>query len=100
MANSWDGVVNGILYMIIFSRNLDDRDADRVASYLVKHPLFGLSLGAQRAHLVAAVAAHPLTWRVPSPLDPRGEDEIRDFLRRVLERIDELNPPPQSAFSN
>jgi hypothetical protein len=95
MADSWGGLVNGILYMVMFSPNLDDGEVDRVAKHILENPVGRVSLSEQRARLVAAVNAHPLTWDVESPRGPRGEEEVRDFLRRVLERTDELGRSPQ-----
>lgn len=92
MPGPWESLTNRILYMLLFSHDLD-ADVDRVAQYVRTKPLGG-SLRAYREQLVAAVNAHPLRWDTYQPdphnLGPRSEEQFRDFLRKVLQRVDEL----------
>jgi hypothetical protein len=96
MPEPWESLTTRILYMLLFSRDLD-ADVDRVAQYVCTRPLGG-SLSAHREQLVAAVNAHPLRWDTHQPdphnLGPRGEEQFRDFLLKVLQRVDELSEWP------
>jgi|HubBroStandDraft_1064217.scaffolds.fasta_scaffold29208_4 hypothetical protein len=85
--DSWRGLVNGILYMVIFSSGLDDIEADRVARYIGERPFGGMTAGQQRELLSAAVRAPRLAWDIDGALGGRGEDEVRGFLRKVAERL-------------
>jgi hypothetical protein len=58
MPEPWESLTSRILYMLLFSRDLD-ADVDRVARYVCTRPLGG-SLSAHREQLVAAVNARPL----------------------------------------
>ncbi|MFF3941507.1 hypothetical protein [Streptomyces phaeofaciens] len=93
------GVVMGILYCVQFSRELGDAEVGRIAGMVLEQPLYDLTVEEQYAAVAAAVAAD--AWDQDLSWQPHAEPEVRDFLRRVLERLDAARPwrePPMRAL--
>jgi hypothetical protein len=85
--------VNGVTYGIIFSEELNDAEARRVAHDILTRPMFGMTPEEERERLIAAINSPTLTFKWESPYGPRSGEEIRAFLRKVLEQFDALRHP-------
>ncbi|UUU28547.1 hypothetical protein JIX56_00725 [Streptomyces sp. CA-210063] len=84
------GVVVAILYCLQFSRELSDEEVERIARMIFERPLYDLTVEKQYAGIEAALAA--VAWAEDLSWQPHDEPSIRDFLRRLLERLDALRP--------
>jgi hypothetical protein len=92
----WRGLVNAVLYTVQFDRALDDETVDRVARLLLENPLLGLTPEQEYAALAEALrSGEPLTGDIPQP---HSEEAVRDFLARLLNRLDTLRPWPEPPF--
>ncbi|GEM31564.1 hypothetical protein NN3_25710 [Nocardia neocaledoniensis NBRC 108232] len=92
----WRPVVNTILYSIQFERALDDRVVDRIAHTLVTQPLATLVPEDEYGALVEGIATRepiPTLIQLPHP-----EAELREFLGRVVARMDEMRPWPTLPY--
>ncbi|MFG3233178.1 hypothetical protein ACGFZG_15700 [Streptomyces antibioticus] len=92
------GVVMGILYCVQFSRELGDDEVGRIAGMVLERPLYDLTAEEQYAAVEAALAED--VWDQDLSWQPHGEPAVRDFLRRLLARLDAARPwrePPLRA---
>lgn len=89
-------VVGSLLYIVKFDRR-DDALADRMARGLIGEPLQELSLEEEYQGLVEALASDATlseVIRMSGIRSAPGEEEFRDFLRRVVNRLDAMRPWP------
>jgi hypothetical protein len=92
----WRGVNNGVLYSVQFARELDDAEVDRIARWLLGQPLWHLTQQQEYDALADALRSDAqLTELIP---ERHTEEAYRDFLRRVLARLDEARPWPELPF--
>jgi hypothetical protein len=92
----WRGVTNAVLYSVQFDRELGDSVAARIARSLLENTPLGLTPEAAYDALAqASRSAEPLTGDIPQP---HGDQEFRDFLRRLLGRLDALRPWPDLPY--
>lgn len=90
------GLVNGILYSTQFVKTLDDEAVEWIARALLEEPIMHLSPEQEYDAIVAALRSdEPLTGRIPQPHD---ESTVREFLGRVVRRLDALRPWPELPF--
>ncbi|MFE7718018.1 hypothetical protein ACFU44_03130 [Nocardia rhizosphaerihabitans] len=86
----WRPVVNAILYSAQFEKELDDHVVGRIAYSLVTEPLATLTPEEQYQALSDGLATGaPLPTLVQMPQDPA---ELREFLGRVVARLDDMRP--------
>jgi hypothetical protein len=96
MAEPWRGVSNSILFDVLFDTDLDDDAVDRTAQRVIEQPFLSTS-EEEYARIAEALRCHAsLTGSLPT--NPHGEQEYRDFLERVLDRLDELRPWPVQPY--
>jgi hypothetical protein len=89
----WRGLVNAILYVEQFSPVLDDAAVEELADQLVTETFLDLTPEREYALLTEALRSHE---RFTELIDePHSEEAIRDFVRRVVERMDRLRPWPE-----
>ncbi len=93
-------VSEGVLYCVQFTRPLDDEEVARVGRYMLEMPLVqDLTLQEEYTALVEAMGGSVKLTEVLSILPlPLSEQEFRDFLRRLLERLDAMRPWPEWPF--
>ena len=84
------GVVTAILYCLRFSPELGDGEVERIAGMVLERPFYDLTAEEQYAGVESALAAP--AWDEDLSWQPHDEAALRDFLRRLLERLDELRP--------
>ncbi|WP_327348368.1 hypothetical protein [Streptomyces europaeiscabiei] len=84
------GVVVAILYCLQFSRELSEQEVERIAHMILEQPFSGLTTQEVYASVEAALAED--SWERDLSWQPHDEPPIRDFLRRLLERLDVLRP--------
>jgi hypothetical protein len=90
VTDSWRGFVNGVLYKVQFTRALDDEAADWLATDLIEKPLGRFTPEQEYAALAEALrSADSVTGDMPQP---HGEQEMREFLQRVVRRMDARRP--------
>ena len=83
----WQGVINGILYTLIFSHALDGAEVDRVAALIVEQRSLPGGPARHRAAIRQALAAPDiLDDSLPTQF---SEPDFRDFLTRLLRKLDE-----------
>jgi hypothetical protein len=88
----WRGVNNGVLYSVQFARELDGAEVDRIAHWLLGQPLWAFTQQQKYDALADALRSDAqLTRLIP---DRHTEEAYRDFLRRLLARLDEARPWP------
>ncbi|SCG67621.1 hypothetical protein [Micromonospora coxensis] len=88
--DDWKGVVNQILYGLIFTRDLDDDAASRMADAMVERRHFGAGPGVYAAAIVRARRHRgPLTDEMPTP---HGEEGFRAFLELLAAELDARRP--------
>jgi hypothetical protein len=93
---NWRTVANGILYSVQFKRQLDDGVVDRIAHAILTEPLFDLTATENYESIVDALRTEAkLTELIPAP---HGEREFRDFLLRLVKRLDALRPWPELPY--
>jgi hypothetical protein len=96
MTEEWRGVSNAVLYGLIFKPTLDDSEADKVANEFITEPLWTLTPQEEYDRLVEAVGSSAdLTSDIPTP---HGDAEYREFLKRVIDRMDAQRPWPELPF--
>ena len=92
----WRGVNGGVLYSVQFARELNSAEVDRIAHWLLGQPLWDLTQQQEYDALAEALRSDAqLTEFIP---EPHTEEAYRDFLRRVLARLDEARPWPNLPF--
>jgi hypothetical protein len=83
----WQGVLNGILYTLTFSRALDDAEVDRVVALIIDERSLPGGPARHRAAILQALASPGI---LDDSLPTRfSEAEFRDFLTRLLRTLDE-----------
>jgi hypothetical protein len=93
---NWRTVANGILYSVQFKRQLDDGVVDRIAHAVLTEPLFDLTATENYESILDALRTEAkLTELIPAP---HGEREFRDFLLRLVKRLDALRPWPEAPY--
>jgi hypothetical protein len=96
VAQSWQGVNGGVLYSVQFARQLDGATVDRIARWLLSRPLWDLTQQQEYDALADALRSDAqLTEFIP---ERHTEEAYRDFLRRLLARLDEARPWPELPF--
>lgn len=91
------GVSNGILYGLIFAEDLDDDRVVYVANGIVDEPAGYLTTEETYAEIADALASdETLTEGIPG--HSHSEMDFRDFLARVVRRLDEMRPWPERPF--
>lgn len=87
----------GILYTLIFQKDLDDSLVDATARREIERPGGGLTTEEIYAQVKQGLASDAiLTDSIPDT--GHSEQEYRDFLVKVLRRLDELRPWPEQPF--
>jgi hypothetical protein len=95
-AEWWQGVNGGVLYSVQFAEKLDDATVDRIARWLLGQPLWELTQQQEYDALADALRSDAqLTEFIP---DRHTEEAYRDFLRRLLARLDQVRPWPELPF--
>jgi len=90
VTDSWRGFVDGVLYKLQFTRTLDDEAVDWLARDLIEKPLGRFTPEQEYAALAAALrSADSLTGDMPQP---HGDHEMREFLQRVVRRMEAMRP--------
>jgi hypothetical protein len=96
VTENWRDVSNGVLYNVQFARQLDEQMVETGARSLLTDPLFDLTPEQEYAALARALESdETLTDFVPVP---HSEQDYRDFLRRLLDRLDAMRPWPELPF--
>ncbi|MEV0182059.1 hypothetical protein AB0I54_22600 [Streptomyces sp. NPDC050625] len=93
------GVVTAILYCLQFSRELSAEEVERIARMVLEQPIYDLTVEEQYAGIEAALAVD--AWEQDLSWQPHDEPAVRDFLRRLLERLDARRPwqePPTRSL--
>ncbi|WP_434743006.1 hypothetical protein [Micromonospora sp. SH-82] len=82
----WKGVVNQILYAVMFTPDLDDEAAARMAEAMRQRRHLGAGPTVY-ADAIARAGRYdgPLTDEIDTP---HGEDRFREFLRRLAVELD------------
>jgi hypothetical protein len=92
----WKGLVNQVLYAVMFQRALDGTAVDETARNMIYRRTLRDGAGAYRAAAEAALGQPgPLVDQIPTR---HSEEAFRDFLRRLVERLDALRPWPEPPF--
>ena len=95
-ASPWQGLINALLHELQFCSVLDEKAVEEFASYLVTETLLDLTPEQEYALLSDALRSDAqLTGFFP---EPHGEEALRRFLRRLLERMEEKRPWPEAAY--
>lgn len=103
MTTNAERVSQGVLYGVQFDRHLDEKAVARIAQFFLEGPsgpLFGGSLGnltpqeGYTALVEALGLSVKLTELLPLPVH-HSEQQFRDFLQRLLERLDAMRPWPE-----
>jgi hypothetical protein len=97
MTEPWHTVNELILFSVLFDAQLGDAAVTRVAQRAIAHPDAHLTTEQIYTGIAGALRSpEPLAASVPG--NRHGEHEYRDFLARVLQRLDELRPWPERPF--
>jgi hypothetical protein len=96
MPELWRDVSDSILFSMQFEERLGNAEALRFAREIISRPLKYLTAEEEYAAIAEALRSDArLTELVP---ESHGEQEYRDFLRRVLSSLDALRPWPDLPF--
>jgi len=96
MTQQWQGTSNTVLYSIQGEPELDDAVVTRIARALVEQPLRDLTPEQEYADLAEALrSSAQLTELMPGR---HSEERYRDFLRRLLARLDAMRPWAEPPF--
>lgn len=90
------GVVTAILYCVQFSPELNDAEVERIADMVLERPFYDLAIEEEYAGIEAVLAAPD--WEDDLSWQPHAEAAVRDFLRRLLQRLDALRPWREPPF--
>ncbi|WP_458248959.1 hypothetical protein [Streptomyces sp. MAI_2237] len=90
------GVVTAILYCVQFSPELNDAEVERIADMVLERPFYDLTVEEEYAGIEAVLAAPD--WEDDLSWQPHAEAAVRDFLRRLLQRLDALRPWREPPF--
>lgn len=90
------GVVVAVLYCVQFSRELGESEVERIARMILEQPIYDLTTEEQYASIKAALAED--SWERDLSWQPHDEPSVRDFLQRLLERLDALRPWQEPPF--
>lgn len=90
------GVVVAILYGLQFSRELSEQEAERIARMILEQQFSGLTTEEVYASVETALAED--SWERDLSWQPHDEPSVRDFLRRLLKRLDVLRPWQEPPF--
>ncbi|KAF0848197.1 hypothetical protein [Nocardia caishijiensis] len=93
---SWQGVVNAILYSVQFEKELDNSVVDRIAYALLTEPLGTFTQEDEYRILTDGLAAGTPIPEVVSM--PEGAAELREFLNRIVARMDAMRPWPSLPY--
>jgi hypothetical protein len=94
---SWRGGINQILYTLMFVRRLDNEAVDNVARAIVERGVLSEGPAAYYDSIAAALkTTEQLTGDIETPHD---DVSFRDFLHRLLTRLDALRPWPEPTFT-
>ncbi|MET8282566.1 hypothetical protein [Micromonospora sp. NPDC005174] len=86
--DDWKGIINQILYGLMFTPQLDDDTADQMAVAMGERRYFGAGPDAYADAIVQAGRYDgPLTDEIDTP---HGEAAFRDFLGRLGSRLEAL----------
>lgn len=97
MSDHWPGIVNAIFHHTQFETELDDEVVGRIARALIENPLGSLTAVQEYDALAAGLARKaPLPSRIPMR---RTEADLREFLARIVARMDERRPWAEPAFT-
>jgi hypothetical protein len=96
MAEWWRGFSNVVLYGLLFDDALDDAVVDRVAQGIIEQPFMPTSEQDYAAIAEALRSGARLTDSLPN--NPHAEHDYRDFLERVLDRLDSMRPWPVPPY--
>ncbi|OIJ62769.1 hypothetical protein WN71_037820 [Streptomyces mangrovisoli] len=92
-------MLTAVLYCLQFSRELGDAEVERIARTVLDRPFSDLTAEEQYADLEAALATDD--WERDLAWQPHDAASVRQFLRRLLARLDALRPwaePPYRAL--
>jgi hypothetical protein len=90
------GMLEAILYCLQFSRELGDEEVERISRMILEQPFYDLTTAEQYAGIEAAIAVD--AWEKDLSWQPHDEPSVRNFLRRLLERLDVLRPWQEPPF--
>ncbi len=89
-------MLEAVLYCLQFSRSLGDEEVERICGMILEQPFHDLAVEDQYAGIEAELAAG--VWRTDLSWQPHDESAVRDFLRRVLARLDASRPWREPPF--
>jgi hypothetical protein len=96
MTEPWLGTSNTVLYSLQRDQELNDAVVTRIARAVLEEPLWDLTPEQEYAALAEALRSDAqLTGLMPGR---HNEEEYRDFLRRLLARLDAMRPWPEPPF--
>jgi hypothetical protein len=92
----WRGLANGVLYTLTFVRSLDEAAVENAARNIIGRGTLRAGPQVYRDALAQGLASGaPLTGDLP---DGPDEAAARDFLTRLLHRLDALRPWPEPPY--
>ncbi|WP_119727959.1 hypothetical protein [Thermomonospora amylolytica] len=91
----WRDLVNALLYDMQFVRVLDDQAVEECARHLVGRTELDLTPAQEHALLVEALRSDE---RLTELVDRHPEAVVRDFLGRVVARMEEMRPWPTPPY--
>ena len=90
MSGEWKGVVNQILYGLIFTPKLDETTAAKMATAMVERRYFGDGPEVYADAIAQALPYHgPLTDEIDTP---HSEEQFRAFLHWLGSHLDAQRP--------
>lgn len=93
----WRGGINTILYVLIYAGQLDEQQVARVADMIIEQRALP---GGPAPYLQAIEDALASGDEVSSGIDtPHSEQEFRDFLTRLADRLKQSRPWPEPKLT-
>jgi hypothetical protein len=89
-------MLQAVLYCVQFSRELGDEEVERLSRMILEQPFHDLPVAEQYAGIEEELAAD--AWHTDLSWQPHEEPAVRDFLRRLLDRLDALRPWQEPPF--